>query len=77
MGIAEYDSLVTDRTLVGLVTDWEGFLQSAEEGTMKKLRKATRTGRPAGDGAFLANLERLTGRDLSKRRPGRPRKRPV
>jgi putative transposase len=75
MGIAEYDALVTDRTLLGLVTDWEGFLRSAEEGPMKNLRQATRTERPAGDEAFVTAVERLTDRDLSKGRPGRPRKR--
>ena len=52
-GIADYDSsLVTDRALLGLVTDWEGFLQSPEKGPMKKRREATRTGRPAGEGAL-------------------------
>lgn len=50
MGIAEYDPLVTDRTLLGLVTDREGFLRSAEDLPIKKLPQATRTGRPAGDG---------------------------
>jgi putative transposase len=77
MGIAEYDALVTDRTLLRLVTDWEGFLGSVEDGPMTNLRQATRTGRPAGDGAFVTTVERLTGRDLSKGRPGRPRKRPL
>jgi putative transposase len=77
MGIAEYDALVTDRTLLGLVTDWEGFLRSGEECPLNKLRQATRTGRPAGDEAFVTTVERLTGRDLSKGRPGRPRKRPL
>jgi len=77
MRIVEDDALVTDRTLLGLVTDWAGFLQSAEDGPMKKLRQATRTGRPAADGSFVTTVERLTGRDLSKGRPGRPRKRQV
>jgi hypothetical protein len=63
-GIAEDDALVTDRTLLGLVTDWEGFLRSAEDGPMKKLRRATRTGRPAGDGSFVRAVDRLTGRVL-------------
>jgi len=75
--IAEDDALVTDRTLLGLVTDWEGFQQSAEDGPMKKLRRATWTGRPVGDGSFVTTVEGLTGRDLSKGRPGRPRKPPA
>ncbi|MEW6138748.1 MAG: hypothetical protein AB1733_10990 [Thermodesulfobacteriota bacterium] len=77
VGLAEYDLLVTDRKFLGLVTDWEGFLQSAGGGPMKRLRRAKRTGRPAGGGASAKTVERLTGRDLSKGRPGRPRKRPV
>ena len=77
VGTAEYDSLVTDRTLIGLVSDWEGFLRSAEDNPLRKLRQATRTGRPAGDGAFVATVEKLTGRDLSKGRAGRPRKCPI
>jgi putative transposase len=77
MGIAEYDPLVTDRTLLGLVSDWEGLLRSAEDDPLRELRQATRTGRPAGDGAFVSTVEKLTGRDLSKGRPGRPRKRPL
>jgi putative transposase len=32
-------------------------------------------GAAGGDAAFLAIVEKLTGRDLSKGRPGRPRKR--
>jgi putative transposase len=77
MGIADYDALVTDRTLLGLVADWEDFLRPTEGCAVKKLRQATRTGRPAGDEAFVTTVERLTGRDLSKARPGRPRKRPL
>jgi len=34
------------------------------------------TGRPAGEDAFVSMVEDLTGRDVSKGIPGRPRKRP-
>lgn len=71
--IAEYDPIATDRALLRLVTDWEGFVHSAEEGPMKKPRKPTRAGRRADDGTFVAAVERLTGRDPSKGRPGRAR----
>jgi putative transposase len=50
---------------------------SLEDDLLRKLPQATRTGRPAGDVAFLATVEKLTGRDLSKGRPGRPGKRPL
>jgi putative transposase len=75
MGITVHDPLVTDRTLLGLVQDWERLLLSSDEGRLSSLRKRTRTGRPAGDAAFVAKVERITGRDLSKGKPGRPRKR--
>jgi putative transposase len=59
MGIAEYDALVTDRTLPGLVGDWEGVLRSAEDDPLGNLRQATRTGLPAGDAAPLTAGQRL------------------
>ncbi|MFH1114640.1 MAG: transposase [Pseudomonadota bacterium] len=76
MGITVHDPLVTDLTLLGLVEDWERLLLSSDEGRLSSLRKRTRTGRPAGDTAFLARVETITGRDLSKGKPGSPRKRP-
>jgi len=40
------------------------------------VRISTRTGRPAGDRRFVSRVERLTGRNLIRGRPGpRPRKR--
>ena len=36
------------------------------------IREMSRTGRPAGDAAFVRLVERLTTRDLSKGKPGRP-----
>ncbi|MFH1118052.1 MAG: transposase [Pseudomonadota bacterium] len=76
MGITMHDPLVTDRTLQGLVEDWERLLLSSDEGRLSSLRKRTRTGRPAGDAAFTAHVEKMTGRDLSTGKPGGPRKRP-
>jgi len=74
MGIAEHDPLVTDRTLLGLVEDSERLLLSSDDDPKSTLRKLTRTGRPAGDAAFVSRIETITGRDLSKGKPGRPRK---
>ncbi|MDQ7783533.1 MAG: hypothetical protein RDU20_11685, partial [Desulfomonilaceae bacterium] len=45
---------------------WERFLLSSDDGRSISLRKRTRTGRPAGDAAFTAKVEKITGRDLSK-----------
>ncbi len=70
VGIAEHDPLVTDRTLLGLVDDWERLLLSSDDGRSSTLRKRTRTCRPSGDAAFVARVEKITGRDLSKGKPG-------
>jgi putative transposase len=74
IGKSESDPLVKDRTLSGMISDWEGFLAGGMTGEVDKLRLATQTGRPAGDEDFIAKVENLTGRDLSKGTPGRPRK---
>jgi len=75
MRIAEHNPLVTDGTLLGLVENWERLLLSSDDGSLSTLRKLTRTGRPAGDAAFVARIEMINGWDLSKGKPGRPRKR--
>ncbi len=75
MGITVHEPLVTDRILLGLLQDCDRLLLSSDEGRLSSLRKRTRTGRPAGDAAFVARVETITGRDLSKGKPRRPRKR--
>jgi len=47
----------------------------SDDGPLSTLRKLTRTGLPAGDAPFVSRIETITGRDLSKGKPGRPRKR--
>ena len=74
IGKTEYDPLVKDRTLSGLISDWEGFLAGGMINDVERFRMATQTGRPTGDDAFITKVENLTGRDLSKGLPGRPRK---
>ena len=59
----------------GVVDDWSRWLrQGDDDKTLKLLRLRTRTGRPAGDAAFVARLEELSGRFLAPRKAGRPRK---
>lgn len=72
LGLAEHDPLVTDRDLLGLVTDWEEFLCSDDTDGITQVVTATRTGRPAGDETFLAELEKTTGRNICKKPAGRP-----
>ena len=73
-GKKESDPLVKDRTLSRLITDWKGFLKGGMTSDVEQLRMSTQTGRPAGDDVFIAKVGDLTGRDLSKGLPGRPRK---
>jgi hypothetical protein len=68
------DPLVKEKTLPMLVGNWLEFLSSSDEKDMDALRMATRTGRPAGDEAFLNELSKITGKKVTHGRPGRPRK---
>ena len=69
------DILVKVGPLQGMVSNWQGLLDSATpEGEIKALRAHGHTGRPLGDRQFLARLERLVGRDLTPKKGGRPRK---
>jgi putative transposase len=74
-GRSRMDPLVKDRKLRGLVSDWDEFLRDATHKEDETIRKMSRTGRPGGDAAFVRLVERLTARDLSKGKPGRPAKR--
>ncbi|MCK4600455.1 hypothetical protein KAU37_11680 [Candidatus Bipolaricaulota bacterium] len=52
------------------IDDRHSFLASDPE-DIEMLRRHTRTGRPCGDGAFLATAEGIIGRPLKKRPPKR------
>lgn len=74
LGIIESDILVADRTMLGLVSNWENHLSTEHKEDSERLRLSTRTGRPAGDDNFAEKIKNLTGRDPRPLRPGRPRK---
>ncbi|WP_236015193.1 transposase [Geomonas anaerohicana] len=74
VGVRGSDPLVKDRTLKGLVNNWREILTEGNEDVDKQLRERFRTGRPLGNDDFLLKVERITGRDLSKKKPGRPSK---
>lgn len=71
-GLIDHDALVKDRTLLGLITDWQEFLSTGERVESDLIQKATRTGRPAGDELFVEKIESLTGRELKIKPAGRP-----
>jgi putative transposase len=66
------DPLVKDRTLRGLVANWKDYLNRTDTEKNQVIRKLTRTGRPAGEASFVTLVERISNRDLSKKRSGRP-----
>jgi len=72
--LAESDPLIRERTLPAMVDDWFSFLLEEEKDVESKVLQAVRTGRPAGDEAFIEKLESATGRILMPRKPGRRRK---
>lgn len=59
------------------VGDWSAWLSDGDdEEAMRSLRRNTRTGRPCGGEGFVARLEALTGRRLTARAVGRPKREP-
>ena len=71
------DSLVAVKPMLERAGNWVDYLSAPPAGTTDDdLRKHSRSGRPAGDDAFLGLLEGLTRRRLKRRKPGpRPQSR--
>ncbi len=71
----EPDGLVDRGGLAGIAGDWTSLLATpVDTADVDDLLRHSRTGRPAGDEAFLAEWERRLGRTLRPRSVGRPRK---
>jgi hypothetical protein len=59
--------------LVAEVSAWRRFLASQDDAEeARDLRMRLRTGRPLGDEAFVAGLEKARGRSRRRRSPGPP-----
>jgi len=74
VGNIKDDVLVKDRSLYELVNDWRIYLGQEEKDDFNTIRKATRTGRPAGDNDFTITIESQTGRVLRRAKPGRKKR---
>lgn len=59
---------------MGLIMSWQDFIAVEDDEKARHLRRVTLTGRPAGSDDFVQRIEKMTGRDLSIGKPGRPRK---
>ena len=68
------DALVRVRPMLERVNDWRDYLSgSSDSEDFENIEKHIRTGRPLGSPEFVRKLERLTGKDLAIKPPGRKR----
>jgi len=66
------DRLVKVAPMLAMVNNWRALLDSAmREEELRELRDHGRTGRPLGNATFVERLEKVVGRVLSPRKPGR------
>ena len=69
--------LAPDSPFPGHVRDWSSWLTTEADSMLEdELREHTSTGLPAGDAAFVARLERESGRKLTAAPRGRPARGP-
>ena len=68
----EDDALVSVRPVLDRVERFADLLQdSADDAAFRALRASEGSGRPLGNADFIAGLERLLGRRIARRAPGR------
>ena len=65
------DGLVTVRPVLDLVPHFADLLLSDQDEAFVELRQAEGSGRPLGTEEFVIGLERLLGRPIARRAPGR------
>jgi putative transposase len=66
----ENPSFLDDCFLAEVVNDWGSFLSQIDERQAHSFRRHISTGRPFGNQSFLNAVEKKTGRQLGKRKPG-------
>ena len=67
----EEDELLSENPFVSGISDWASYLEMETDDLNKKLlRTHTKTGRPLGDDEFIDKLEKLTGRNLKRKKTG-------
>ena len=68
----EDDALVEVAPVLSRVDPFADLIRSgADNATFEAIRAAETTGRPLGNAEFIAGLERILGRPIAKRAPGR------
>lgn len=73
LGLESENLIIKDREWFGSPGDWKKLLSSPPD-EIEVLRKHFRTGRPLGNEAFLLEAERVTGRKLIPKKPGRKKR---
>jgi putative transposase len=69
--LAQDDHVVTVEPMLNMVSDWKSYLLSESvEDELDAIRRFSSSGRPAGSETFIHKLEGLTGRELSRKKPG-------
>jgi putative transposase len=67
----EDDILVKVEPLLAIIPNWQELLSSdLSDSACETIRRHERSGRPLGSDDFMARLEKLTSRDLKKKKPG-------
>ena len=65
------DGLVTVRAVLDRIPHFADLLSTTEDQDFEDLRLAEGSGRPLGTAEFVTGLERLLGRPIARRAPGR------
>ncbi|MGD0192186.1 MAG: transposase [Rhizomicrobium sp.] len=72
------DELVSVMPVLSRVSDFAALIApGTDEQLFAGIRSSERTGRPLGNPEFIAGLEKILGRPIARRAPGRKRKLPV
>ena len=64
------NGLVEVSKMQELFGDWKNYLLNAQGLPMEEIEAHNKTGRPLGNNRFLKVAEKITGRDLMKKKPG-------
>ena len=65
------DALVTVQPVLGIIPHLKGLLEADANEDFSDLRRAETTGRPLGTPDFVDGLEKILGRPVARRAPGR------
>ena len=65
------DALVTVRPVLDRIPHFKALLEADAEEDFSELRRAETTGRPLGAPEFVTGLEKILGRKIARRAPGR------